>query len=343
MSETNLVFHDPRKAPFLLTGFPWLAENGNYNRIPERLMPILTEKQLTWVAPQPSGGTIRFRTDSRKIAVRVELLRDETCRFNTQASLSGFDAYMEEGDGLRYLFNLGLENNPISYTAETPWPLEPKMRDFVLYTPLQNPLKSVEVGLEEGAQLLAPSPFSVAKPILFYGSSITCGFSATRSGLTYPAQIARALNADFINLGFGGGARGEREIAEAIASLDLSCFVMDYDYNAPDINHLRRTHKPFFDVVRAAHPELPIIIISSPYNQKSDFGFAERRAVIEATFRAAVDAGEQKVWFLDGSWFFGREPDWPDYTVDTIHPNDRGFRRMVEGILPTVKQALGLQ
>ncbi len=340
MSETKaLVFHNPDEAPFLLTGFPWRAENGNFNRILERLMPGLPQ-QLSWVAPQPSGGTIRFRTNSHRLALRVELTRTETHRFNTQNLMSGFDVYVDDGEGLRYVTNLLEDGNPAAYTAELPAFADDRMRHFVLYTPLQNPIASVAVGLEEGAEVLPPPAFALEHPILFYGSSITCGFSASRPGLTYPAQVARRLNAGFINLGFGGGARGELEIARAIASLELSCFVMDYDFNSPDAAHLGRTHKPFFDVVRAAQPELPIVLISAPYHWKNPDEFAERRAVVEDTWRQAVAAGDRHVWFLDGSQFFGREPDWADYTVDALHPNDRGFQRMAGDILAAVQQAL---
>ena len=58
--------------------------------------------------------------------------------------------------------------------------------------------------------------------------------------------------------------RGEPEMAGVIASADMSVFVMDYDYNAPSAEHLAQTHEPFFQIVREAQPDLPIVIVSSP-------------------------------------------------------------------------------
>lgn len=52
---------------------------------------------------------------------------------------------------------------------------------------------------------------------LAYGSSITNGALAVRPGDLYPARVARTLGVDHFNLGFGGGARLEPEMADWIA------------------------------------------------------------------------------------------------------------------------------
>ena len=62
--------------------------------------------------------------------------------------------------------------------------------------------------------------------------------------------------------GFSGAGKGEIAVAQAIASLDPAAFVMDYDHNAPDAEHLRKTHGPFFRTVRAAHPDVDLFVCS---------------------------------------------------------------------------------
>lgn len=102
-------------------------------------------------------------------------------------------------------------------------------------------------------------------------------------------MLCRAVDAPLINLGFSGSAKGEIKVAELIGSLDLAAFVMDYDYNAPNFEHLKKTHEPFFKAVRKARPDLPIIILG-----KITHATPERDAVVRATLRKRRQGGRQK-------------------------------------------------
>lgn len=58
---------------------------------------------------------------------------------------------------------------------------------------------SIEV--DDGASVV---PHAYDRKILFFGDSITQGAGASFTSLTYAQQVARALNADFLNQGIGG-------------------------------------------------------------------------------------------------------------------------------------------
>ena len=73
----------------------------------------------------------------------------------------------------------------------------------------------------EGEGLRPPAVKELPKRrYLSYGTSITHGASATAMHLTYVSQVAWRLGADLINLGVGGSAYCERELADYIASRD---------------------------------------------------------------------------------------------------------------------------
>ena len=114
---------------------------------------------------------------------------------------------------------------------------------------------------------------------------------------------------------------------------------MDYDHNTPDAGHLQRTHRPFFEIIRKAHPQLPVVFVSSPTYHRDPEYYELRRQVILDTFLSAQGNGDNRLWFVDGKTFFPADR-WGDCTVDCLHPNDAGFRRMTDLILPTVKTAL---
>src|SRR5208283_4029197 len=96
-------------------------------------------------------------------------------------------------------------------------------------------------------------PYALSRPVVFYGTSITQGGCASRSGMSYQAILGRMLNLDFVNLGFSGNGRGEPELAHAVASIDALCFVLDFAQNN-SLESLTQAYAPFLDVIRSAHP-----------------------------------------------------------------------------------------
>ena len=123
-----------------------------------------------------------------------------------------------------------------------------------------------------------------------------------------------------------------------LASLSPSVFVLDYDYNAGDVQGLLDTHYPLYEKIRNAHPTTPIIFISKP-DFEYDAISADRREVIYNTYCKAKQSGDNLVWFIDGETLFGTHGR-DDCTVDTCHPTDLGFSRMATVIYPVLKEAL---
>jgi lysophospholipase L1-like esterase len=140
------------------------------------------------------------------------------------------------------------------------------------------------------------------------------------------------MNLYCLNLGFSGSARGEDAITEYMANLDMSVFVLDYDHNAPTVEHLEATHEKVYKAVRAKHPDMPIVIASSiPVRGWSRDAQIKRREVIYQTYKNAVEAGDKNVYFLNGEEFFSNEVPFDYCTVDGCHPNDVGMLMMAKG------------
>ena len=200
-------------------------------------------------------------------------------------------------------------------------------------------IKTFSVFIEDEAEILPPTPYKYSTPILYYGSSITEGGIACNVTNGYNAIISRHLDADYYNLGFSGNAKGELAMADFINTLDISLFVYDYDHNAPDVEHLRRTHEPFFKRIRESKPNLPILMMTRPC---ANYGSDEqaRKEVVYTTYKNAIDSGDKNVYFIDGESFFKDDPDKELCFIDTIHPNDLGFYKMVQVIEPVIRQIL---
>ena len=172
------------------------------------------------------------------------------------------------------------------------------------------------------------------KPVVTYGSSITQGGCASRPGMSYQAILSRKLNCDYVNLGFSGSAKGEDEMIDYISNLDMSLFILDYDYNAPSCEHLKNTHEKLFKAVRKNHPDLPVIMMCRPKHILTGEE-CERRETIETTYKNALEKGDNNVYFIDGAELTslcGNEG-----TVDSCHPTDFGFNSMAEAVYNVMK------
>lgn len=310
-------------------------EGRRYWRLPADVIDQVNSG-VSEVAKFPSGARVRFATDSRRIALCAVVGPAGYIKNVGAIGKCGLAGYVD-GEWHYVVYPAASDAEEMTGAYD----LDGKMHEHTVYLPLFTPLYDLMIGLDDDAQVKPPRPYAVQKPIVFYGSSITNGASATHAGNAYVSIVCRRLDASFLNLGFSGSARGEESIARYIAGLDMSLFVMDYDYNAPDAAHLEATHERFFRIVREAQPDLPIALISKPDFDIDPEGNAARRAVIRRTYEHALAAGDARVRFIDGETLFGTT-ERRDCLVDGTHPNDLGFRRMANAITPVLRELLGL-
>ena len=310
-------------------------EGRRYWRLPADVIDQVNSG-VSEVAKFPSGARVRFATDSRRIALCAVVGPAGYIKNVGAIGKCGLAGYVD-GEWHYVVYPAASDAEEMTGAYD----LDGKMHEHTVYLPLFTPLYDLMIGLDDDAQVKPPRPYAVQKPIVFYGSSITNGASATHTGNAYVSIVCRRLDASFLNLGFSGSARGEESIARYIAGLDMSLFVMDYDHNAPDAAHLEATHERFFRIVREAQPDLPIALISKPDFDIDPEGNAARRAVIRRTYEHALAAGDARVRFIDGETLFGTT-ERRDCLVDGTHPNDLGFRRMADAITPVLRELLGL-
>ncbi|MBO7224200.1 MAG: SGNH/GDSL hydrolase family protein [Kiritimatiellae bacterium] len=346
VDDREINYYNVLSEPFSVEGFPWgsLAE-GKFNRLPDFLkIDEDINSGAYWSGHSiTSGGCARFRTDATFICIRTKINTLLEMNHMPRTGANGFDLYVGKfGEDCHHISTVRptLSQTDIEQVIfnNTTWTNE--VRDWCINFPLYGGVTELEIGLPPGSKIEAPTPHAI-KPILFYGSSITQGGCASRPGNNYCSMLCRDVNAEQINLGFSGCGKGEPAVARAIAKLDLGVFVMDYDHNAKDIDDLRATHEPFYKIIREAHPNLPIIMISmcDIWKDRDYETKCKRRDLIRENYEKAIAAGDKHVYFIDGEILFGTA-NRDACTVDGCHPNDLGFYRMYENILPVLRQAI---
>ncbi len=340
-NEDGYNYLDIINPPFVLGGLKEPKDNcGEYYRLDASKKEIYSDANRG-LAECTAGGTVRFSTDADSISIRVYLRAACVGMHHfCDRGVYGIDAYVGTGTARTYVgammqtfadspeFNTGILELPQG------------VKEVSINLPLYAGIKKIEVGFPKNSRVGEPTPRTVGA-IAFYGSSITQGGCVSRPANSYANILCRALDADCCNYGFSGSGMGELCVAEHIASRDLACFVMDYDYNAPSHEHLKATHEPFFKLIRERNPELPVVFVTHPfYDDINDFD-RTRIAIIRETYENARKAGDKNVYFVDSSAYFSHEMR-DLYSVDNLHPNDLGQMSMAQVIYPVVKKALGL-
>ncbi|AGC69331.1 hypothetical protein Cst_c23710 [Thermoclostridium stercorarium subsp. stercorarium DSM 8532] len=314
-------------------------DNGNF----WRLTPDIMEKmpQYNIVGKRCIGGRVRFVTDSATITIRMELKTLNVDRAIPLPGSAGADVYFGTGIQSRFAGYVAPTNyNETDKTVETKLVKSSKPETVTINLPRNEQIASMEIGIDDGANIYQAAEYRVNSPIIYYGSSITEGGCAPRPGTAYTSILSRWLDADYFNYGFSGGAKGELVFAEYIAKhKNISVFVYDYDHNAPTPEHLANTHEPFFKVIREAHPDIPIVMMSRPDFDRDPKDSIERRNIIYQTYINAKKSGDNNVYFVDGMQFFGPVGR-SECTIDGCHPNALGFMRMAETLYPLMSHLL---
>lgn len=328
----NVKFYDIQNEPFTLYGV--FYKNGQYRRIPEQVAKS-TSPNVELLHTHTAGGRVKFITNSRYVALKAVMPAIGKMPHFALTGSAGFDLYI--GQKEKYYktftppFNISGGYESVIYFTNR------AQREITINFPLYSSVSALYIGLEEEALLKKSEGYPCQKPIVFYGSSITQGGCASRPGNAYTSVLSRALQMDHINLGFSGSAKAEDTMAQHIKSLDMALFVYDYDHNAPDIEHLNQTHQRMFSIIRQVQPELPILILSQPKYRLNATEQA-RLQVIRNTYEAALAAGDQHVYFIDGPALMKYAKN--DGTVDGCHPNDLGFYSMAKALIKPAKNIL---
>ena len=326
------------ESPFRVYGL-YQPELGLFGRMPTDIAEKISDS-IKQLHTNTAGGRIRFKTDSTRIVLRSVLPSLTKLNHMPLTGTSCFDLYVDgkyHGPFNPCVFKPS-ENDGTVVAEATRSFSGGKMQEILIHFPLYNDVKKLYIALDEQAKVIDTEGYIDDLPIVYYGSSITQGGCASHAGNAYQAIIARELNLDYLNLGFSGSCQGETQMAEYIAGLKMKAFIMDYDHNAPSVEHLEATHYPFYKCIREKNPQLPILIISA-----ADLCFGadreKRQAVIRSTYERAIKESDKNVYYLNGQTIY-QELGVDICTVDCVHPNDLGFWCMAKSIGEELKKIL---
>ncbi len=341
--EKETVWHDVR--PLGVEGQGWKDVTAAYDRLPGKAEKLV--RPAVWGLSRHSAGLcVRFVSDATTLDARWTLTSERLAMPHMPATgVSGLDLYVRGPSGRWRWLSVAKPTKAPTNTARLVTGLpEGKKREFLLYYPLYNGVKSVEVGVPKGKALgKAPErPVERRKPIVFYGTSITQGGCASRPGMVHTAILGRRLDWPVVNLGFSGNGRMELELARLLGEIDAAVYVIDCLPNM-SAKSVESNAEPFVKVLRKARPRVPILLVEDrSYANASllpDRGKrnAASRAALKKAYDRLVRAGVEGLHYLPGDKLLGADGE---DTVDGSHPTDLGFLRQADAFQPVLAPLL---
>ena len=345
-AEPALVWHDVST---------WGAEGRAFDGMERKRwfdrLPALAEDKVSanvWNYSRDSAGMlVSFKTDATTIWVDYALLRERPvtaviAAAMTAVGISGIDLYArDDSNHWRWvgISHPGQQEVRQALVAD----MSAGSREYRVYLPLYNGVERLSIGVPPGASFEPIGP-RTSKPIVFYGTSITQGASASRPGMSHTAILGRRLDRPVINLGFSGHGRMETSVGELLAKIDAAVYVIDCLPNL-DAHQVRERCIPLVTQLRAARPGVPIILVEDRRNAnawvipKRNQHHVDNHAALAASFLALLDQGFEKLFYISGDGLLGHDSEG---TTDGSHPNDLGFVRQADQFEPVLRKALEL-
>ncbi len=333
--------------PYLF-GLPWFGkEDYNLYRLPSSLHPKLSV-DMQRLVKHTAGAVLRFHARTKMIAFELDRNPEPLFAGFSQVGQYGIDFYRDD----HWMTNLMTRDHHQHVWVQCD---ESRVHEYAIYMPTYSPLEISTLALEaeydgvpvDGPVLEPPTPFAVKGRVVVYGSSITQGAFASRSGLAYPARLGRMLDAEVVNLGFAGAGKGETEVANALADIpDVTLYIMDWGANLADlkeVNLIRDRYQYLVKQITSAHPTTPILFISPQtfLGESTDPNWAKSFKIIRETVKNNFDIARGKnvpCAYIDGREFITVND--MDCCVDGAHCNDLGFDRYIQAIVPVVKKLI---
>lgn len=312
----------------------------------ERLPAALSDKTRgpVWALGKNTAGLVlRFNTNSSKISLKWSLLNNSFMNHMAMAGIKGFDLYCLNKAKWEYVMTARPGEGKDTETTVIS-NMDKKEREYMLYFPLYDGVTSLSIGIDSTADISQPKVDlpQRSKPVVCYGTSILQGGCASRPGMAHTNILSRWFNREFINLGFSGNGQLDYEIAEIIADVDASLFILDF---VPNVNvaQIEEKMEKFYSIIRAKNPDTHIMFIENPVYPYIKFDTFAAKSVendnkaLHEAFDRLKKKGEKNISLVSSEKAIGTDGEG---TVDGVHFTDLGFMRYAEYLYPLIKKRM---
>ncbi len=323
-------------------GRAWPVDDlkSTYDRLPAKAEGVV--RDVVWNLSRDSAGMLfRFNTDATEITIDYTVGDRNLAIPNMPATgVSGVDLYALASDGIWKWVDVTRpkEVNTVHEIKN----IDPGMRAYMAYLPLYNTTQKIRIGVPSGTKFQPIAPRE-EKPVVFYGTSITHGASASRPGMAHVAILGRRLDLPVVNLGFSGNGKMEPEVGALLTEIEAAVYIIDCLPNMVGKEVAERT-EPLVRQLREVRPDVPIILVedrtypNSWIFESRRIRHKESREALAKAYDNLVSSGVTNLYYVQGDRMLGEDTE---ATTDGSHPSDLGFVRQADALEPVIREALG--
>ena len=339
--EPPLTWHDITRWGVEGRAFGDMERKRWFDRFPAAAEGKVTN--AVWNLSRDSAGMmVRFKTDATVIWADYTLFKTRLAGANmTAIGASGIDLYARDDAGKWRWVGVTRPDQKV-IRQQIISGLKPGFREYAAYLPLYNGVENVSIGVPPESRFEPLAPRS-EKPIVFYGTSITQGASASRPGMVHTAILGRRFDTTVVNLGFSGNGRMDAAVGDLLVNIDAAAYVIDClpNMGAADV---RQKCIPLVKQLRAARPDTPIVLVEDRRDTNSwilparDQHHTDNHAALRESFATLQKEGVKGLYYLGGDDLLGHDAE---AATDGSHPSDLGFVRQADLFEPVLRTALG--
>lgn len=268
-----------------------------------------------------AGVDLEFDTDSEKLFMKVAVETACGYRWFTHSvfvddrRIGEISGFVPEGEIAHACGNFSLGKGMKRVRIVFPWNECSRIEDLEL---------------EDGAQVI---PIPKKRKMLFFGDSITQGYTTWLPENSYAFRIAQCLNADARNKAIGGECYWP-ELADTAEDLQPDLVLIAYganDWNERAENEFAENARQFCVSIRKNYPCAQIVVITPIWSkiwkekQMERWPF-ENMAKHLCTLQDMID----NLVVVQGTDLV--PPDTACFAEDRVHPNDIGFAHYAQNL-----------
>ena len=348
-SVDTLKFVDAMQFRMINYAFERTLESRIPLALKDNVRPTLWDR-----ATCTSGIGFRFATNSRSVAVRYNLLTNMHMMHMADTGIKGTDLYILDDDGTWQFVNcnrprrIDSDVRPREDSIQSKVyidRLDGKMHEYMIYLPLYDGVRWLEIGVDSTATIMQPQVASprTDKKFVFYGTSILQGGCACRPGMVATSIIQRDLNVECINLGFSGEGKMDSCMAVAMASIpDVAAYILDPVPNCTK-NMCDSLTYGFVNTLRTLRPEVPIFMVEGPMYSYAKYSAFYGEYLPQKNYEYHKNFLRLKAENPRNLYYIGCEGLWGpnnEGCVDGIHLTDIGFYFYAQKLEPYLKAVL---
>ncbi|WP_316824983.1 SGNH/GDSL hydrolase family protein [Pedobacter miscanthi] len=347
--DNNIKWFNPQANSYAtLKGKVWQnVDSVNYYA----RLPTGSEKDVrkeVWdLAKNTAGEYIDFSTTGQKIVVKYLLKGGKSLDNMPTLGVSGVDLYAEDNYGNWHWMKAAYSYRDTVTYSYANFDQNVKIKKFRLYLPLYNTPKWLKIGVGVNDQF-AVEEANDKTPLVFYGTSIMQGASASRPGMAWLNILGRKLGLPVINLGFSGNGRLETPLIDLMNQTDAKLFVLDCQPNLHDkkvypAEEIEKRITASVQSLKTKHPNTPILLVehsSGLTNVNLDTELTGRyiwtSQILYKTYQKLKQSGVKDLYVLTA-----KEIGFTDNsTIDGTHPNDFGMMQYADAYEKSIRKIL---